>query len=198
MRRIVLSIMMSTDGFVAGPGGDLEWFASDAELEAEMLDLLRRVDTMVLGRRAYDVLAAFWPGAAAPESPSAPGGISASGTQAEFAGLLNAMDKVVFSRSMAAAAWQPARVVSGDVADVVASLRATPGRDIVVFAGADIARQFLAAGVVDELHLQVAPVLLGDGLPLFAPGLPRRELRLLRATSFPSGAVLHHSEVRTT
>jgi dihydrofolate reductase len=176
MRRVVLSMMISLDGFIAGTEFDLDWMISpDAEREAEHLEFIDSVDTILIGHGVYHDMVRYWP--------------SATG---EFADRVNAMSKLVISRKAEELTWENARqlFVDGDLPGSVADLKATAGADIVLYGGVRLAQDMARHGLIDEYRLVVTPVALGEGHPLFAPGAPRRKLSLQATQAFPSGALL--------
>lgn len=186
MRRLILSTMVTLDGFTAGSDGDLDVFGedfADDELLGYIADLLRGVDGFVYGRVAYELLADFWPRAGtAPDS---------SAREIELAGLMNATPKIVVSRTMTDPAWTPASVIGGtDLAAEVSALKAQPGRDLALFAGATVMSTLAGLGLVDEYRLMVYPVALGEGQALFRAGEGRRDLELVDTRTFRSGVVL--------
>ena len=176
MRRVVLSMMISLDGFIAGPEHELDWMISpDPEREAEHLRFIDSVDTMLIGHGVYHDMVDYWP--------------SATG---EFADRVNSMPKLVVSSTPEELAWQNARqlFVDGDLPRSVAELKTGAGRDIVLYGGVRLAQEMAREGLIDEYRLVVTPVALGEGHPLFAPGAPRQTLSLREARPFPSGAML--------
>lgn len=194
MRKVILSMMLSLDGMTARPDGDLGWFLSDARFEDVMLSLLRSVDAMMFGRVSYQLLADFWPTAGTPTSPDAPGGFTSRERAAEFARLMNSIPKVVFSRTLSEAAWGPARLVRDNVGEEVARMKAGPGKDLVLFAGAGLAKTFMNLDLVDEYRLMVHPIVLARGIGLFDGLTSERRLKLLGVQAFPSGIVLLRHE----
>jgi dihydrofolate reductase len=190
MKKIILSMMVSADGFTARADDSLDWFLTDADFEREMLALLNGVDAMLLGRRSYQLLADYWPTAALPGSTDPPGGFTCRERAVEFARLMNDLPKIVFSTTLKRLAWGPGELVQHDVPGAVARLMAAPGRDLVLFAGASLARTFMQLDLVDEYRLMLHPVLLGSGLGLFDGACPERPLALRSAQTFSSGVVL--------
>jgi dihydrofolate reductase len=199
VRTFTLMINTTLDAQVAGPGGDLEWFRSDEEVEAAHLDVLRSADAMVFGRVAYDELAAYWPTAGASTADDAPGGFSSDERADEFARLVNAVPKVVLTREPdRALPWGPARAIGGgDAAAALRGFKAEEGGDVVLFAGAQMAVTAIDAEVLDELRLFVHPIVLGKGVPLFGNLRQARTFELVSATTFPSKVVeLRYSSIR--
>lgn len=178
MRRVVLYMMTSVDGFIAGPDGDLDWMISpDEDRQADGLEQLDAVDTALIGRGVYDDMVRYWP--------------TATG---EYADRFNAMPKLVFSRRSEHLSWTNARIVlvtdDADLADQVTRLKSLPGQDMVLFGGARLAQAFVRLGLVDEFRLCVQPVALGSGRPLFGDLEARMALTLTAVRRFPSGASL--------
>ena len=193
MSKVILSVMVSLDGLMAGRDGDLEWFRTDDEFESEMFTVLRSVDAILLGRVAYQLLGDYWPGAAESEK-QAPGGFTSDDRQVSFARMMNTIPKVVYSRTLERAEWGPVRIVRDDIEGDLARMKRESQKDLVLFAGATIARYFIQRDLFDEYRLMVHPTILGAGQPLFGPEMPRHELKLLRARTFGSGVTLLHYE----
>jgi dihydrofolate reductase len=190
MRKIILSIMVSADGFIARADGNIDWFLTDAGFEEEMLTVLNGVDAMLFGRKSYELLADFWPTAGAPGSPDAPGGFTSRERAIEFARLMNTIPKIVFSSTLRQLSWGPGELVQHDVPGAIVRLKAAPGRDLVLFAGAGLAQTFMQLDQIDEYRLMVHPVMLGTGIALFEGASPERPLTLRSAQTFSSGVVL--------
>lgn len=144
-RRVRYQVAASLDGFIAGPGGEYDWIVMDPAID--FAALYKEFDTVVMGRRTYEV------------------GI-AQGTDGSMPGI----DVVVFSRTLPAATYPGVRILNGDAAKVVAALKRKPGRDIWLFGGGKLFRSLLDAGLVDTVEVAVMPVLLGSGTPLLPPG----------------------------
>lgn len=183
-------MMVSVDGKTARPDGSLDWFLTDRDFEDEMLSLFGNVDGMLFGRKSYQLLADYWPSADQPGAADAPGGFTSKERAREFTRLMNTIPKLVVSRTLEELPWGPARLLASDLAGEVRRLKAESGKDLVLFAGAGLARTFVELDLLDEWRLMVHPIALGAGLDLFAPPLPERTLRLLETRTFSSGVVL--------
>jgi dihydrofolate reductase len=192
MRNVILSMMVSLDGFIARPDGNLDWFLTDGEFEEEMLTLLNSVDNMLFGRVSYQLLADYWPTAGSSSADQAPGGFTSKEREIAFARLMNSIPKTVYSRTLKNAAWGPVTVASDVNADEIARLKRQPGKDLVLFAGADLASAFAKLDLLDEYRLMIHPIALGAGIPLFTGLTEERRLKLQRTKPFPSGVVLLH------
>ena len=167
---------ISLDGFVGGPGGDLGWSyaSSDDGVIRWVIESLDDVDTILLGRVAYENMAGYWP--TATDALATP---------------MNDWVKVVFSRSIRNGTWSNTRVVRGDVVEEIARLKRQPGKDMVVQGGVRFAQSLVWAGLVDQFRLVTHPVALGAGSPLFKDLPGEYRLRLLTTREFGAGAVLH-------
>ena len=172
MRPVRYNVAATLDGYIAGPHGEYDWIPDDPTVD--FAALFAAVDTVLVGRRSYEAVRAQ---GAAPWPP---------GTRV-----------YVFSRTLAPADHPGVTVVRTDAAAVVAALRAEPGGgEIWLFGGGGLFGSLLAAGQVDAVEVTVAPVLLGGGVPLLPPGVPRTALRLARSHVYPSGMVALHYAVR--
>lgn len=180
MRKLILWMMVSIDGFIEGPSRELDWQVVDEELHSFYNDELREMGAFLNGRRTYEVMVDFWP--TADTDPSNPPYV------VEFAQIWKNMPKVVFSRTLEKVDWNTT-LVSDNVAEEVSKLKAQPGKDLVL-GGANIASTFIRLGLIDEYRLFVAPVVLGSGKPLFGALDERINLRLVEARTFSSGVVL--------
>lgn len=180
MRRLILAMAVSLDGFAAGPGGVMDWHAPSGEegsgdrRQRGYVELAAQCGLIVLGGRAGQEMATAWPGS---ESPM---GV-----------LMNTLPKRVFSSTMDGIEWSNATVTQGAIEDEIPALKREPGKDIVCFGGAAFARALAAARLIDEYRLTVHPVVLGEGVPLLH-GLPEpQRLRFVGSTAYSDGVVIH-------
>jgi dihydrofolate reductase len=190
MRRVILSIAVSLDGFIARPDGNLDWFLSGDDFEVEMLALLRSVDALLFGRVAYELLASYWPSAGTQTAGEAPGGFTSKEREREFARLMNETPKVVFSKTLAKANWGPVTLIRENIAEEISRMKQQPGKDLVLFAGAGIASTFMNLDLLDEYRLVVHPIVLGQGIPLVKDVRQERNLKLKAARTLTSGLVI--------
>ncbi|MFD8075634.1 dihydrofolate reductase family protein [Streptomyces sp. NPDC059718] len=180
MRKIILQMAVSLDGYFEGPDREIDWHRVDEELHLHMNERLKTMGGFLSGRVTHELMAAYWPTADAdPESSPA---------VAEFAGIWRDMPKVVYSRTLERADWN-ATIVRDVVAEEVMELKARPGGDLVL-GGADLAASFLRLGLVDEYRIYVHPVVLGRGRPVFPDSDTLTALRLAGAQTFGNGVVL--------
>jgi dihydrofolate reductase len=180
MRRIIWMMSVSLDGFMEGPGRELDWQLIDEELHRHFNEQLAAMGAFLDGRVTYELMAGFWPTADADPASSEP--------VAEFARIWREMPKIVYSRTLDRAGWNTT-VVREVVPEEVAALKAQAGGDLVV-GGADLAGTFMHLGLIDEYRVYVHPVVIGRGKPMFAPSDSRTPLRLAETRAFGNGVVL--------
>jgi dihydrofolate reductase len=183
MRKVILQIDITLDGFVAGRDDDHSWVKSDPEMNREGSELLDTVDTILLGRVAYEQFASFWPTAT----------FDASTTEYKIARQLNEATKIVFSKTLEHAewgTWNNAKVIHGNIPEEIAKMKALPGKNLLLYAGADIASTFIRSNLIDEYRIRVHPVILGQGKSLFQGIEERINLKLVRTQPYQNGAVL--------
>ena len=176
MRKLIYSMGVSLDGFIAGPDGEIDWSVPDEELHRFHNEQARAIGAHLYGRRLYETMK-WWD--AAEERPDAPGAII------EFARIWKATPKVVFSRTLDAVEGTNTRLATGGAGEEVARLKAQDGGALSV-GGAGLAATLVELGHVDEFGLFVKPVILGAGTPFFPPLDHRIELDLLETRTFGS------------
>jgi len=209
MRKLVLRMSMSLDGFVCGPEGELDWIfhSRDQQSTSWLLERLWTVGVHAMGSRTFRDMAAFWPFSTEP-----------------FAAPMNEIPKAVFTRNPAfdpargpntkamrdaeaarkaagsgsttptpeiARSWKEPAVYAGDLAEAMRRLKEEPGKPILAHGGASFVQSLVATGLVDEYWLMVHPVALGQGRALFSALQRPVPLNLVSATGFPGGVVAH-------
>jgi dihydrofolate reductase len=165
---------MSLDGFIGRPKGELEWIFRNMDDESVAFGIgqLWEAGVHAMGGVTYRDMAAHWPTSTEPWAPP-----------------MNEIPKVVFSKTLKEVPWGPTRILSGDLVEEVARLKAEPGKDIVAHGGARFAQALARRGLVDEYWLLVHPVALGAGLPMFAD-LPKPvDLKLVSVKTFAGGTI---------
>ena len=183
MRKVIVSMFVTLDGFIAGPSGELDWMPGnqmpDPEVDAYILDMLDEMDTILLGGATYRVFVDYWP--------------TITTSEEAIADKLNALPKVVFSSSLDSVhwgRWDNARLASGTLIDEINSLQQQRGKDMVMFGGAKLAQSLGKLGLIDEYRLFLSPLILGSGQRLFEETNIRTNLKLASVTAFKSGCVL--------
>ena len=178
MARLIYSTIASLDGYIADEQGSFDWAAPDEELHRFVNELERPVGTHLYGRRIYETML-FW------ENP--PALSEEPDPMREYAKIWQAADKIVYSRTLEAPSSERTRIEREFVPDEVRRLKAAAERDLSV-GGAGLAGQAIAAGLVDELHFFVVPVVVGGGTR-FLPADVRLRLELVAERRFGNGAV---------
>jgi len=178
MRKLIYSMGVSLDGFIAGPGGEIDWSAPDEELHRFHNQRAREVGTHLCGKRLYEEMV-YWE--TADQSPSA------GETELEFARIWQRLPKLVFSTTLEQVQGN-ARLVRDGIAEEVAELKRQPGGHVAV-GGAGLASGCIRLGLVDEYELFVSPVVLGGGTPYFPALEERIGLELVETRTFGSRVV---------
>ena len=180
MRKVILMISVSLDGFFEGPNGELDWHLVDDELHTHFNEELRGMGAFLGGRVSHQLMADFWPTVDADPSTPAP--------MVEFARIWRDMPKIVFSRTLQQADWNTT-VMRDVVVEEIMELKAQPGGDLVV-GGANLAATFRRLDLIDEYRIYVHPVLIGHGRPSVPPCDGTTVLRLVETRTFGNGVVL--------
>jgi dihydrofolate reductase len=178
MRKLIYSMGMSLDGFIAGLGGEIDWSAPDEELHRFHNEQTRELGAHLCGRRLYEVMT-YWE--TADENPSL------AEYELEFAHIWKALPKIVFSKTLEKVEGNARLVREGAVEEVV-RLKEKPGKDLAV-GGAGLASTFMKLGLIDEYRLFVSPVVLGGGTPYFPVLDQRIDLELVETRTFGSRVV---------
>ena len=182
MRKLVISLVISVDGYINGPGGEFigpEW---SADLDGWNERMFARFDTLIYGRTSWEKMAEFWPQAGRDKTLPAP--------MQRLAVFMNDSRKIVFSRTLQdVSAWQNSDLSTMPIDAVVDSEKQQPGKDMVVFAGASMAQSAMRAGQVDEIWLLTVPELFGHGTRLFDGHNLRSRLQLLEEARMDTGAI---------
>jgi dihydrofolate reductase len=189
MRKVILFMHVSLDGFVCGPKDEMDWTTMDDDSVGEFLipDLQKTVDTMLVGRVLYQGFEQFWP--TVPENPQSTPAL------VQFAHWMADTPKIVFSHTLKEVNWKNSRLAKADPTNTIVQLKKESGGDMVIFGGASLAAHFVKNNLVDEFRIKLEPVVLGRGKSLYL-GIPeRRKLKLTRSKAFGSGVVGMYYEV---
>lgn len=201
MRKLVLTMSMSLDGFVSGPGNDIQWvFSGDQEAIAWKVENLWNASLIIMGSRSFRDMAPFWPTSTlvfAPPMNQIPKAVfSRQGPavlETAAKGLRDARSQAGDTQAgqlqPGAESWAEAHVANGDLADEITRLKAKDGKPILALGGATFARSLIAHDLVDEYMLMVYPIVLGKGLPIFSDLPAPRPLKLVGSKAFPLGSM---------
>jgi len=191
-RKIVVFDRISADGYFSAADGALDWAVPDADLDKGAAGKLGDSDTMLFGRRTYDMFESFWPHvlkdpATAPD-PHNPGRHTPE--MRSLAEWINAAKKIVFSKTRGEVSWTNSELRRDIVPREIEALKAQPRKTIMLFGSGSVVSRLSELGLIDEYQLVVCPVLLGGGRSLVSGMAGRVSLELLEARPFPSGNVM--------
>ena len=164
MRKIILGVAMSLDGFIEGPNGEYDWCFTDQDYG--LSDFFKRIDAIFMGRKSYEV-----------------------SQKHEGQNPWKGMKTYVFSNSIRHVTEKNAKLVSGNIKKEVELIRQEPGKDIWLFGGAQLTTFFINESLVDELWLAVHPILLGEGKALFQNIQGRKKMKLVRQKVYDTGLI---------
>src|SRR5947209_12590068 len=174
---------VTLDGFIAGLHGEMDWMEEffDEALANYESELQKSVDTTLFGRETYQGFESYWPKVALdPASPS---------DLAEYARQLNAMRKVVFSKTLSHVEWNNSVLLHEIDPEEITKMKQEPGRDMVIYGSASIVQTLTNLRLIDRYQLLVFPIVLGSGKPLFHNISHKVKLSLLSARAYPSGVI---------
>jgi len=172
MRKICLSMMLSLDGYTEAPGHDINWHVWDDEMENYMISFFNTVDTIILGRKSYELMLGYWPF-----------------ETGRIARAMNETPKLVFSKTLKEAEWN-STLLEDIIREDIDKLKQQPGKDMVLFGGATLASAFINRNLIDEYQIIVNPIALGDGSPLFKNLENKLNLKLTGTRVFDCGNVI--------
>lgn len=173
-RRVILDLAITLDGFIEGENGEVDWCIMDDEMG--FIHFLNQIDTILYGRKSYDLWGQYTPG------------IEATAAEKEMWEIVHRKQKYVFSRTEKGTD-NKAIFVNDHILEAVTKLKNSPGKDIWLYGGSSLITTFINLGLVDEFRLSVHPVVLGKGKPLFVDVKQKLDLHLVKTRTFSSGVV---------
>ena len=182
MRKLIVEEWVSLDGYVTDKNGQLDFFTNitpdkNTYSDADQLKFMETVDSILLGRKTYELFVEFWPGATTAEEV--------------IADKLNETDKIVFSNTLSSTPWgkwSNARLADGELIETIQKLKLMPGKNMVLWGSISIVQQLMKENLIDEYHLQVCPVLNAGGRKLFTDVM-QADLDLLEVRHYNTGTV---------
>jgi len=178
MRKMILYMLTTLDGFYEGPNKEIDWHNVDEEFNEFAIEQLNSVDVLLFGRVTYELMASYWPTPAATTNDPI------------VADKMNSLPKIVFSKTLSSVEWQNTRLVKENIAEEISKLKQQPGKDLIIFGSSDLAVTLIQHGLIDEYRIMVNPVVLGNGKHLFKGINHKLNLKLLKTKTFRSGNVL--------
>ena len=184
MRKLIVSLNITLDGFVAAEDEGLDWhyqYWTD-EIAETTTELLSRADTILLGKNTYQAMAAYWPFQAKC--------MNFPRTDIAYADMMNNYLKVVMSSTMTSVWWNNSLLLKGNLKKAVEHLKKQHGRDILTYGSISVVKKLVTANLVDEYQFWIHPVILGNGKALFKGGKNTLPLKLVLKKVFSSGVIL--------
>ena len=171
-------MMTSIDGFFEGPNSEIDWHNVDDEFNKYAIDFLNTLDTLVFGRKTYELMASYWPTENAAKDDSI------------IAEKMNSLSKIVYSTTLEKIEWNKTKLIKANIADEIARQKLRQCRDLAIFGSSDLALALIPQGLIDEYRIIVNPVFLGKGKTLLSGLDTRLKLKLIFTKTFRSGNVL--------
>ncbi|MBE0551641.1 MAG: dihydrofolate reductase [Ignavibacterium sp.] len=189
MRKLKLQVQISVNGFIAKPGGELDWMTwgwSD-DIKVYVTDLTNSMDTIILGRKLAEGFIPYWTDVKAnPDHPENEAGKTFTDTP-----------KFVFSKTLIKSLWDNTTVVNGDFVSEIKKLKDKAGKNIIVYGGAEFVSSLIKEDLIDEYHLFVNPVAIKEGLTIFDKIPDMKKLSLTYSKQFDCGINLLHYKVNS-
>ena len=180
MRKIILLMHVSLDGFVSGPNGEMDWIKLDNELWEHVDAITANADAAIFGENTFKMMEAYWPTAASKQN--------ASKHDIDHAKWINSVEKIAFSNTRTHSDWSGTLFLKGDPTKDMQEMQMRQGKNLLMIGSPTLAHEFMKLGLIDEYYLNVNPIVLGAGKPLFAPGISM-QLELIGEKSLASGVV---------
>lgn len=190
MRKLVLFMHVSLDGFAADLNHGLDFLSYDKELQQYAAELVKTVGSPVYGRTTYQLMESYWPTVL--KNPNA------DKHALEHARWVEDIPKIVFSRTLNEVSWNNSRIIKDNIVEEVNHLKHQPGKDLVIFGSPGLAANLLNLGLIDEYKLTVHPIILGSGISMFTNNSTKNKLKLLDSRTLGSGVLtVHYSTVHS-
>jgi dihydrofolate reductase len=191
MRKLKLHVQMSLDSYIAGPNGEMDWMVWDWDdkLKNYEFELTEPVDTILLGRKMTDGFVSYWSDVLT--KPDDPSSIDRSHV---FAKKMIDTPKVVFTKTLKKSQWANTDIATGDLTDEISNLKSLKGKDMIVYGGASFDSSLIRAGLIDEFHLFINPVAIGNGMTIFKDLNQIQKFTLIKSIAFDCGVIGLHYE----
>jgi dihydrofolate reductase len=172
---------VSLDGFVCGPNGEMDWIKLGDEMWDYVTTITDAADTALYGQVTYHMMEDYWPTAA--DKPNA------TKHDIEHAHWVNAASKIVFSKTLQKTNWEGARIVRANIAEEMATLKNQPGKNLLMLGSPTLAHSFMELDLIDEFRLNINPIVIGKGKPLFKDIGKKIDLKLIAEKKFENGVL---------
>jgi dihydrofolate reductase len=189
MRKLVLFMHVSLDGFAADANSGLEFLSYDGELAQWADAVVKTVGAPVYGRVTYQLMEGYWPTVLTKPD--------ADKHSLEHAKWVENIPKIVFSRTLNEVTWNNTRLIKDNIAEEITKLKQEPGKDLAIFGSPGLSATFMKLGLIDEYQLTIHPIILGSGLSVFRNNTTGSKLKLLESKTLKSGVITaHYSTIR--
>ena len=192
MRRILMFNHVTADGYFAGSDGSLNWVVPDEEIDTAAVQRMHTIDTILLGRRTYELFEAYWPHALTDSETAADPHDSSrrSSTLRDMAVWINEAKKLVFSRTLKNVGWKNTRILPEIDPRAIEAMKREQGKDMIVFGSGSVVLELTRHGLIEEYQFVLNPVLLGEGRRLLEGLSKGAKLELRESRQYPSGNVV--------
>ncbi|WNS43852.1 dihydrofolate reductase family protein [Paenibacillus sp. MMS20-IR301] len=187
MRKLVLFMHVSLDGYAADLNGGLDWIPYNEELEKYAEEVVAEVGSPVYGRTTYRMMESYW--------PTLLNDPDASDHEMEHAKWLQDVKKIVISGSMDKVEWNNTLLIKDNITEEIKTLKEQPGKNLVIFGSPGVAKTLLELGLIDEFMLTICPVILGGGKSAFHGAAEKLKLKLLSSRTLQSGIIAARYEL---
>jgi len=178
MRKIAVFNFVTLNGYYKGPKGDISWHRHGAEENEYAIEVLKSGNTLLFGRKTYEIMARYWPTPMAIKNDP----IVAEG--------MNNAEKIVFSRKLKKVKWNNTRLVKSNLIKEIKKMKQMPGNNMTLLGSGDIVTQLANQGLIDKYQIMIDPVVIGNGTPLFKGIKNKLDLKLITTRTFKDGIVL--------
>lgn len=176
MRKVIVSNLVTLDGFFEGLNDDLSWFIVDEEFFDYVKEMFKSVDTILYGRKTYQHMESYWP--------------DAQDNDPTITHFMNKLQKIVFSKTLNNANWNNSKIIRENISEEIQEMKMLPGKDMVIFGSGEIVSHLTNEGLIDEYRIILNPVILGKGNPLFKNVNDKVKLNLFKTRKLKSGVII--------
>jgi len=176
MRKLIVSNLVTLDGFFEGLKGELDWFMVDEEFLNYVKEMFKSVDTIIFGRKTYQHMENYWP--------------TAEDNDPTITHNMNKLPKIVFSKTLTKVSWSNSSLIKENIAEELFEMKKQQGKDMVIFGSGEIVSQLAKAGLIDEYRIILNPVILGNGNPLFKNIAGKINLKPEKVIKLKSGVLI--------
>lgn len=181
MRKLILVVHISLDGFVAGPNGELDSFPKSDENLEFVCDLTRDADAALFGRKSFELLDEYWP--TARNLPGVTEG------EIAFSTWYNDSRKIVISKTLAKETFDKTIIISENIKDEIIKIKEQPGKDILIFGSPSVSQLLMKHNLIDEYWIFINPLIFGEGIPLFVSTTNQTKVTLVTTRQFGNGEI---------